>query len=175
MGVLHWFGTQGGTRAYANPHGGASGVEASMSSVWSGEPKHFVQHDHGGGVGNYTDNKPNSWMAVYIGPAHLLEPDHYALRADYHDDGVYKLRHWVLEASVDGAAWEVLREHRDDRSCDKKMGVAAWALDAGVVRGRAFRHFRIRQTGKNSEADTGGGDYLCCSGIELYGRLRAAS
>jgi hypothetical protein len=47
------------------------------------------------------------------------------------------------------------------------MGVAAWALDGAAVGGRAFRHFRVRQTGKNSGIQ----DRLRCTGIELYGRL----
>ena len=53
------------------------------------------------------------------------------------------------------------------RSCNTNMGVAAWALEAATVGGRAFRHFRIRQTGKNSSDH----DHLMCTGIELYGRL----
>ncbi len=36
-----------------------------------------------------------------------------------------------------------------------------------TVGGRSFRHFRVRQTGKNA----GGDDELCCAGIELYGLL----
>ena len=47
------------------------------------------------------------------------------------------------------------------------MAVAAWALDGAAVGGRSFRHFRVRQTGKNA----GGNDQLLCAGIELYGRL----
>ena len=47
------------------------------------------------------------------------------------------------------------------------MAVAAWALDGAAVGGRSFRHFRVRQTGKDAYGD----DYLCCAGIELYGRL----
>jgi hypothetical protein len=61
----------------------------------------------------------------------------------------------------------VLRTHAGDSSCDKQMGVAAWALDGAAVGGRAFRHFRVRQTGKNSSSS----NQLMCTGIELYGRL----
>ena len=43
------------------------------------------------------------------------------------------------------------------------MSTAAWPVDAG---GKAFRHFRILQTGPNSS----GHHYLMCAGIELYGR-----
>jgi hypothetical protein len=115
-------------------------------------------------VNNYTANTPDSWMAVDLGAAHLLVPDHYALRTDAQS---HKLRHWVLEGSADGAAWSVLRAHANDSSLTGAMGVAAWALDGVAVGGRAFRHFRVRQTGKNSQSN----DYLMCAGIELYGRL----
>jgi hypothetical protein len=180
-GVLYYLGTAGGTRPYENPHGGDSGVKATMSSEHPGEgasdPKRFAQHDHRGDVCNCTNNKPNDWMAVDLGETHLLAPDHYALQADSFSDGNRKLRHWVLEASVDGKKWEVLRKHDNDKSCDKAMGVATWALDADVVGGRSFRHFRIRQTGYNSgNTGTGcrGNNLLHCAGIELYGTLRRA-
>ena len=62
------------------------------------------------------------------------------------------------------------------------MSVAAWPLDAGVVAGRSFRHFRIVQTGASSSAVTTGaaanrsGTYvLACTGIELYGVLTDTS
>jgi hypothetical protein len=138
------------------------------------ELKFFVQHDYGQGVNRYscTKGEPGSWMAVYLGPKRCLVADYYALRADCCRNGIQKLRHWVLEASVDGAdPWVVLREHKGDDSCDKAMGVAAWRLEEGTVRGRAFRSFRIRQTGKNSGGNGYSEDYLNCTGIELYGRL----
>jgi serine/threonine-protein kinase len=169
-GVVRWIATKGGTQPYVNPDGGDSGTKASMSTVAAGEPKHVVQHDHSGDVANCTDDKPDSWMAVDLGD-NLLVPSHYALRADCKADGASKLRHWVLEGSRDGRVWVVLREHVDDRSCDQKMGVMAWPLEARVVDGRAFCHFRIRQAGKNSS----GGDELACSGMELYGRLTNAA
>ena len=51
------------------------------------------------------------------------------------------------------------------------MSVAAWPLDAAAVGGRAFRHFRILQTGPN----TAGHNLLMCAGIELYGALTAVA
>ena len=42
--------------------------------------------------------------------------------------------------------------------------VGAWPVEAG---GRAFRHFRIRQHGKNAV----GTDNLMCCGFEVYGQL----
>ena len=71
-----------------------------------------------------------------------------------------------LEASLDGRAWTTLRSHRDDQSlADAAFSTAAWAVEGGKG---AFSHFRIRQTGKNSN----GNDFLLCAGIELYGVLQ---
>ena len=56
----------------------------------------------------------------------------------------------------------------DDLEAREPPGaVAAWALDGAAVGGRSFRHFRVRQTGKNAYDSDG----LHCAGIELYGRL----
>ena len=40
---------------------------------------------------------------------------------------------------------------------------AAWPIDAAGI----FRHFRVYQTGPNSNQS----DYLTCAGIELYGMV----
>ena len=115
---------------------------------------------------NYTDNFADSWMAVDLKAARLV-PSHYALRSDAYSS-YKKLRSWRLEASNDGQAWTILRAHSSDASLgDEPMSVAAWPLDAAAVGGRAFRHFRILQTGPNSS----GSNYLMCAGIELYGVL----
>ena len=101
-----------------------------------------------------------------------LVPDHYELRSDK-NSGTHKPRHciWELQASDDGRRWATLRSHRGDEGLSgRPMSVAHWPLDAAVVAGRAFRHFRIVQTGKNSS----GNDHLHCAGIELYGLLLGA-
>ena len=128
-----------------------------------------MEHAHAQPVLNYTKNEPNSWMAVDLKGARLV-PDHYELRSDQ-TTGSHKPRHWELQASDDGRRWETLRSHSGDESLSAQpMSVAHWPLDAAVVAGRAFRHFRIVQTGKNS----GGTDQLMCAGIELYGLLLGA-
>jgi hypothetical protein len=48
------------------------------------------------------------------------------------------------------------------------MSVAAWPLGAAAVGGRAFRHFRILQTGPTSSNID---NHLMCAGIELYAVL----
>ncbi len=163
--MLFHLGTAGDTRAYQNPHA-AGAVVASMSSVGTSDPPRFVEHTHASPVHNHTSNAADSWMAVDLKTARLV-PNHYALRSTpYASD--YKLRNWALQASNDNATWTTLRQHSSDVSlADQPMSVAAWPLDAAAVGGRAFRHFRILQTGPNSS----GNNHLMCGGIELYGVL----
>ena len=116
-------------------------------------------------MSNFTENKPGQWAAVDLGASHRLVLDHYALRHD--DNSGYHMLSWTLEGSNDADTWQPLREHKNDASLAASMAVAAWALDGAAVGGRSFRHFRVRQTGKNA----GGDDALHCAGIELYGRL----
>jgi hypothetical protein len=169
-GVLFHLGTAGGTRAYQNPHT-AGAVIASMSSISLGEPPLFVQHTHASPVSNHTISVADSWMAVDLKAARLV-PNHYALRSTYYG-GDHELRNWALQASNDNATWTTLRQHSSDASLGgQPMSVAAWPLDAAAVGGRAFRHFRILQTGPNSSS---GNNHLLCTGIELYGVLTYAS
>jgi hypothetical protein len=165
---------------YTNPHEmGAGGVVAAMSSVGDGSPKWFVMHDHNGRTSNYTDNIPNSWMAVDLGPGRQLVPNHYCLRHGFAHGG-FRLLHWRFEGSNDGATWTVLKAHIYEASPFPEHGysVAAWPVDppaasgAGAAGSPGFRHFRIIQTGKNTEDDDFNPlhDYsLNCAGIELYG------
>ena len=79
-----------------------------------------------------------------------------------------KLRHWRLEGSNDGSSWTTLREHSNDTAlADVAFSVAHWPLPDVAT---AYRHFRIYQTGKNSNNQ----DSLMCAGIELYGVLLSA-
>lgn len=107
-----------------------------------------------------TVDEPDSWVALDLGATCLLRPTHYILQHNSFPEGM--LRHWVLEASVDGASWCVLRNHINDQSVMQKGSRAVWPLSASS----AYRHFRVRQTGLNSS----GHFILCFGGFELYGQ-----
>jgi hypothetical protein len=178
-GVLYRIATKGSTRPYVNPH--TAGEVVASASCGNSRPSDghtyadcvFVEHTHATHLENYTDNEPNSWMAVDLGEGRSLVAQYYCLRSDLdadlefeYDSTDAKLRHWELQGSNDGHAWTMLRKHEGDSSlAAESMSTAAWAVDAA---GRAFRRFRILQT-----APTVNGDHhLACTGIELYGRLK---
>ncbi len=168
-GVLYYIGTDGGRRAYRNPQlAGDVVVTCSGTSRGDYSADRFVANRHARPVDNMTSDQPNSWMAVDLGACRILSPDHYCLRHGYGRLPYYALRHWELQGSVDGAAWETLQRHDNDTAIDLPMQEADWAIAAAVVGGRFFRHFRVLQTGPNSN----GYHDLSCAGIELYGVLR---
>ncbi|GFH19673.1 methyltransf_FA domain-containing protein, partial [Haematococcus lacustris] len=55
-------------------------------------------------------------------------------------------RHWVLQASGDGAAWTDLSVHRADCSLRKPGQYASWPV-LGPSAQTAYRLFRLRLTG----------------------------
>ncbi len=169
-GVLYYIGTDGGRRAYSNPQvAGDVVVTCSGTSRRSYSASRFVANRHARPVFNPTDDQPNSWMAVDLGACRDLSPDHYCLRHGYGETAYsYVLRHWELQGSVDGAAWETLRRHVNDAAIAGALAETDWAIATAVVGGRFFRHFRVLQTGPNSS----GSNHLNCAGIELYGVLR---
>jgi hypothetical protein len=163
--VVYYIVTVGKTKPYKISS--SSGVTPKMSSIggfFGSDPAHLLFHKHDGYTQNMTDNKKNSWVSIDLGEGRSLIVNYYCLRHGYRG-GYRRLQSWDFEGSNDGSEWTVLRVHKDDNSLpDEGVSVAAWKVK-GV--NRAYRQFRIRQTGKNSN----GGDDLCCAGIELWGRL----
>ena len=160
-GVLHRIGTDHGRRAWVNPHTDGR-VVAAMSSVSYGAPHKFVGRSDDGDC--FTGNTPNSWMSVDLGAERTVVPTHYCLRND--DDGDCSARNWALEGkAADEGDWQEIKRHDNDATLARQdYAVGAWPVDAG---GRAFRHLRIRQHGKNAY----GSDKLGICGFEVYARL----
>ena len=161
-GVLHYIGTQGGTRDYQNPRTSGD-VVVSWSSIELGTVDLFVQHRHANAVNSCTKNVANSWMQVDLGQNRTLRPTYYCLRNS--NNSANALRNWRLEGSNDGQTWTTLRNHANDTTlAAQSMSEANWSVEnCGVCN----RFFRIFQYGKNS----GDEDFLMCAGIELYGDL----
>ena len=137
--------------------------------------------------GSRTDflHSAGSWIVLDLGPSvRVVNPTAYALRygGGHVECGGYP-RNWVLEGSIDGRTWLVLKGHTNDETLLKSQlkapGLAHFefasavfgirSVEAGTYGG--FRGFRLRMTGENSH----GGNALCVSGWELYGTLRIDS
>jgi hypothetical protein len=124
-------------------------VVTAMSSMWDDgcDPSHLVEHPHDGCTVNLTQNEANSWVSLDLGKGRSLVPNYYCARHG-RDSGYFRLRSWNFEGSNDGSNYTVLRAHRNDNSLpDQAFSVAAWEVE-GV--NQAYRYFRIRMTGPNS-------------------------
>ncbi|XP_067022585.1 uncharacterized protein [Acropora muricata] len=117
-----------------------------------------------------------SWWCVDLTENYALYLTHYTLRHGLKTSFSHLLN-WRLEGSHDGQSWETLRTHDNDRGLKGKdpYYTCTWAIGGknpakivGDTRWKkAFRYFRIFQTGKHSC----GGFGIFLSGIELYGVL----
>ncbi len=159
--MLHRIGTDHGRRAWVNPHTDGSVVAAMSSVSWEGPHKFVGRSDDGSCL---TKGTPNSWMSVDLGAERTVVPTHYCLRHDGNRN--YAARNWVLEGkAADEGDWQEIKRHENDATlATQRYAVGAWPVDAG---GRAFRHLRIRQHGKNAWPN----DRLACCGFEVHGRL----
>lgn len=91
-----------------------------------------------------------------------MRPTKYTLRhgGNYRADS---LRNWDFQGSCNGNDWTLLRRHTNDCSLDAPFATNTWSIETD----KAYRFFRILQTGHNSANH----NFLVVSGIELYGDL----
>jgi hypothetical protein len=135
-------------------------VHVTSSSTEKGEPWYcleLVPREF------WTQDVPSSWIQIDFGPQRLLKPTHYTLR---HGSNSKQdcLRNWVLKASTDATNWEVLMRHIGDESLNSNFATHTWEIRNCT---KAYRYFRIVQTGHNSSYH----NFLSISGIEFYGQL----
>ena len=157
-GLLYWIGSQDGT--WRNPaiyHG----VTVSASSKESGDLRNLTALEPSE---VWTQDVPASWMQVDIGESRAIVPSLYTLR----HGGNYKadsLRTWDFQGSTDGRDWVVLQRHTNDDHLNDRFATFSWEIKGGKEQRKAFRYFRVLQTGHNSSNH----NFLVLSGLELYG------
>jgi hypothetical protein len=157
-GLLFWLGTEGKTKDYTNPHTAGS-VVVTPSSVGFGGAAGFIEHRGIGSV-NCTRSVQGSTVSVQLPAGFIVS--HYTIRHGSFDGS--SMRNWNLEASRNGAAWTLLREHAYDTGLLRTaFSTCSWAVD---TEGQAFTHFRLHQTGVN----LAGNHFLMLGGLELYGQ-----
>ena len=144
-------------------------VTVYSSSDGNGDDPHkFVGRSNDGYC--YTQSQLNSWMSVDLGAERTVVPTHYCLRNSAHNG--HASRNWTLEGrAADAGAedWQQIKRHDNDGTqAAQRFSVGAWPVDAG---GRAFRHLRVRQHGRNAHNGADNNDSLLCCGFEVYGRL----
>lgn len=139
---------------------------ASRSSEGPGKASDIFDHSKGRESG--TAETPESWWSVDLGENCRLVITHCALRHGKRDSNSI-LRRWQLQGSIDGNNWTDLKKDVDPNYPAKfsdrgPYPTGRWSIVGEV---RAFRFFRILQTGTHSEGQYG----IYLSGLELYGTL----
>ena len=166
------FDKRGVVYALEHKSGGANssqtGITVTKSNETGDAAKIILKNQLPKGVVSATKAKKKSWWCVDLTENYALCLTHYTLRHGQEQKASF-LRNWRLEGSVDGSKWTVLKNHKNDHGLEehKSSGTyctCTWAIDGEL---KAFRYFRIVQTGKNSSWRFG----IFLSGIELYGVL----
>ena len=161
-GILFFFGSKG-TRdpnKYVNPAKLGMVIVNTSEMMPDSQPySAFIGRQC---VRCVTKPSASCWFSVDFIDKYI-KPSHYTLR-HYISWDTECLRNWVIEGSVDGERWLVLRQHQNDQALNYKGQAYTWALhDYGC----AFRRLRIKQTGPNNNNHY----FLACSGFECYGTL----
>jgi hypothetical protein len=108
-----------------------------------------------------TDNIPNSWVQIDLGPRRKMIVNHYQFISIGYIQSSYlaNVSNWNLEASNDAVEWIVLNSHRnfDYEKVDEKFKIRNsndylqhWSVDIPANCSKfGFRYFRIILQGEN--------------------------
>ncbi len=158
-GIMWHIATAKGAEEWRNPHY-TKRVCVSASSIEKGDYRELAGLTP---TELWTKDVPASWFMVDLGPGRSVIPTFYTLRhgGNYRADS---LRNWDFQGyHEESQSWDVLRRHTDDASLNGPYGIRTWPVESS----KAYRAFRVLQTGHNSSSH----NYLVLSGIELYGEL----
>ena len=156
-GVLFFFGSKGTRDAnkYQNP--AKLGMVIVNTSEMMPDSQPYAAFVGRQCVRCVTKPSASCWFSVDFIDKYI-KPSHYTLR-HYISWDTECLRNWVIEGSIDGERWLVLRQHQNDQALNYKGQAYTWALhDYGC----AFRRLRVKQTGPNNNNHY----FLACSGFE---------
>lgn len=168
-GLLHFLGTNFGLIPWTNPHT-AGYITVTRSSNGTGTAAHIVNRAT---EETFTNNVPDSYIAVDIGVGRTLVLNKYTLQNRNNNDQL--LRNWKFQGSNDAASnsttdleaatWVDLDVHVNDTTIGAVNNQFASFDIVGTP--DAYRWFRLLQNGVTSD----GGHYLTIAEIELYGEF----
>lgn len=146
-GILYWLGTQRWTKPWQNPAdlGVVQVTSVPLAVAPKSEPASAI-------VGRslcrcVTLPNRESWFIIDFLTV-WVRPTAYTLR-HYDSFDTEALRDWKLQGSNDGRKWTKLLSHKKDEALDRKGASKTWAIPKPK---KAYKMFRILQTGKNSKS-----------------------
>lgn len=173
-GVLHAIGTSFGVLPYSNP------ADCGLVTLsWSPDAANYYSLDGGHQKGTpmaaqlaasvicanahpgknatmWSAGKPAAWFALDLQSVRVM-PSHFAYRNDYGGGGNHPVN-FKFQGSTDGENWTTLSDHADVDWNGKE--VKNWPITGCS---QFYSKFRILNQGEPH--------HLCCSGLELYGRV----
>jgi hypothetical protein len=166
-GVLYYLGTNMGLIAWSNPHTLGT-VHMFMSSIGAGSAANLSDR-----VANntYTSAASTEFYGIDLKAGRTLLCKRYAIRM--RNDPSNMLRTWVVEGSNNvadssnttswnAATWTTIDSRSGDTTMTTSGQIASWVPATQTT---AYRFFRIRQTGVNSN----GSYFFGLSDFELWG------
>jgi len=158
-GIVHWIATNCGRETRQDP--ATRGVIVKASSVDKGEPADLIRKNDNG-VEMWTKDIPSSYFTIDFGPGRQIIPTCYTLvHCNYNND---ILRTWQFQGSNEEDNWTTILKHNNDDSLSGKFVPHSWPI---LGASKAYRYFRILQTGHNSSNR----NFLVLSSLEIYGEL----
>jgi hypothetical protein len=166
-GVMYWLGTNMGDSEYQNPCLAnkviVTASKFSQKDMKYGHNLDYFVSNKMGYIHTPGDEK-HAWFAVNLEPSDaFVQPTHYTLCTMLEQSWVF-LRNWSLMGSTDGNVWVVVKKHENDRTFNQDHRCHTFQVDCTDW----FSHFKIYNDGPSDDRS----DHLCCSALELYGRVK---
>eukprot|EP01084_Bolivina_argentea_P018780 34949_1 len=160
-GILYFLGTNYGKEEWENP--AVRGLVKLNSSGWSkGSINDMVGRTY---KWSYSSPKKGSWVTIDFGGNMKIKPNAYTLQYTNNEGGAYLfLRNWNFEGSNDGSNWEIIKQHTDDTTFNKKNESHTFTINDC---NKYYQYFRIKMTGKTSDNHW----FFVYTMLEIYGHL----
>ena len=159
-GIVFWVGTHYGEQEWVNP--ALRGLIRVNSSGWSsyGSVDDIVGNK---ACNSFSAENEGAWLSIEFIDDVMVKPTGYTL-AHARSHTLYALRDWVLEGSVDGNQWKIIKQHISDRAFETHQSHTWSALNVDAY----FNRFRVRMT----KANLSGWWRLMTHALEIYGFVR---
>ena len=186
QGIVSFIGTDDFRLPFTNPSQGSISILVACSSLWGqSDPASLVDER----VEYFcTKDSKNQWVSFDFSDMVII-PSAYSFVSFHPILSGYYPRNWLLEGSLNGKTWTILKEHYNDETINKSTPCGTWSirentksknhLKQDLVFGlecidpfeeetrQFYRYFRIRQVGPNSF----GSLELQLTSIEIFGEI----
>ena len=166
-GLIYLVATDCGKKPWSNPlRSGA--IRVAVSSVLPPAKVEAIVSPFVDPRSSYfsTRNEPGQFFSVAFDRM-VVVPTAYSLASTHPISGGDYPRNWRFDGSCDGINWTLLRRHVNDESLSRRTPTFTWQLQRTPQSSTFYTMFRVVAEGPNIT----GGDALCATCLEVYGKL----